>query len=701
MLQKLARVLLLALLHSVYRIRVRGLENLPRGGALLCVNHLSHGDALFVGAAIERRVYFLMHRSFFRAPVVGWIAKLFDTIPVASEDSAAEKQESLRRAAELARAGELVCIFPEGAISRTGHLLGFKRGLETIARDAQVPIVPVVLDRVWGSIFSFSSGRVFWKRPERLPYPIDVIVGEPLPPASEAWRVRDALSSELAAARTRRAVESRSLSYRFVRSARAHATRVALVDSSGARLSYAQLLQQALELAAVLRRELKSEEVRVSLPASADAGLFYVALVLAGKTAVPVSPYLPSEPGIDAAGLAGLRARVTPQDRAAAARIGRMRGRAAALEIDPEPAGTRPAVLIHSSGSSGAPKCVVLTQANIASNVQSTSQVFALGPEDGVLGVLPFFHALGYTATLWLPLLSGARAVFHANPLDALGIGELCRRERLTILLGSPTFCRAYERRLEARDFESLRLCVCGAEKLAPELARAWQAKFGKPLFEGYGATELSPVAAVCVPDFEQGGARQENQRPGSVGRALPGVALRIVHPESGALQAPGEQGLLLVRGPNVTPGYRGEPERTAQVLREGWYTTGDIASLDKDGFLTITDRLARFSKLGGEMVPHGRVEEALQQAHERRAGASELELAVVSVPDAAKGERLVVLHAHAKLDAHEWLAELANSGLPNLFRPREADFLALEALPRLPTGKLDLAAARARALQR
>ena len=164
---RLARAFLLALLHSVYRIRLRGLEHLPQGGALLCVNHLSHGDALFVGAAIPRRVYFLMHRSFFRAPVVGWIAKLFDTIPVASEDSAAEKQESLRRAAQFARAGELVCIFPEGAISRTGHLLGFKHGLETIARDADVPIVPVVLDRVWGSIFSFSSGRFFWKRPRR------------------------------------------------------------------------------------------------------------------------------------------------------------------------------------------------------------------------------------------------------------------------------------------------------------------------------------------------------------------------------------------------------------------------------------------------------------------------------------------------------------------------------------------------------
>ncbi len=706
MIQKLARALLLALLHAFYRIRVRGLEQLPRGGALLCVNHLSHGDALFVGAAIERRVYFLMHRSFFRTPVVGWVAKLFDTIPVASEDSAAEKQESLRRAAQLARAGELVCIFPEGAISRTGHLLGFKHGLETIARESGVPIVPVVLDRVWGSIFSFSSGRFFWKLPQRLPYPIDVIVGAPLPPASAAWQVRDALAAELAAARTRAAAESRSLAYRFVRSARAHAGRVALVDASGARVSYAELLQSALELAAVLRRELQTEELRVALPTGADAALLYVALVLAGKTAVPASPYLPPEPGIDAARLAALRALVTPQDRDEAARIGRMRGRAAALHVDPEPAGTRPAVLIHSSGSSGAPKCVVLTQANIASNVQSTSQVFRLAREDGVLGVLPFFHALGYTATIWLPLLSGARAVFHANPLDASGIGALCRRERPTILLASPTFCRAYERRIEARDFASLRLCVCGSEKLAPELARAWQQTFGKPLFEGYGATELAPVAAVSVPDFEEVGARQENQRPGSVGRALPGVALRIVDLESGRLLPPGEQGLLLVRGPNVTPGYRGDPARTAEVLRDGWYSTGDVATLDKDGFLSITDRLARFSKLGGEMVPHGRVEQALREAHRTLAGAapageSELDLAVVGVPDEKKGERLVVLHAHARLEPRAWLEELARSGLPNLFRPRETDFVALESLPRLATGKLDLAAARARAVQR
>jgi acyl-[acyl-carrier-protein]-phospholipid O-acyltransferase/long-chain-fatty-acid--[acyl-carrier-protein] ligase len=489
-----------------------------------------------------------------------------------------------------------------------------------------------------------------------------------------------------------------------VRSARAHPARVALVDSGGARSTYAELLQSALELAAVVRRELPAEELRVNLPTGADAALCFVALALAGKTAVPASPYLPPAPGIDAAGLAALRARVTRQDRDEAARIGRMGGRKAARLVDPEPAGARPAVVIHSSGSSGAPKAVLLSHANIAANVQSVSQVFRLSSEDRVLGVLPFFHALGYSATIWLPLLSGARVVFHSNPLDAPGVEALCLAQRPTILLASPTFCRVYERRVAKPAFASLRLSVCGSEKLPPELARAWKEKFGTELFEGYGATELAPVAAVNVPDFQSGSARQENHRPGSVGRALPGVALRVVDAHSGALQPPGTQGLLLVRGPNVTPGYRNDPGRTAEALRDGWYSTGDIAQLDKDGFLSITDRLSRFSKLGGEMVPHGRVEEALRAAHRARAGeapagAPELELAVVGVPDDRKGERLVVLHAHARLEPQAWLEELAHFDLPALFRPREPDFIALPSLPRLPTGKLDLAAARARAI--
>lgn len=708
---QLTRALLLALLHTFYRIRVRGLEHLPSGGALLVANHLSHGDALFVGAAVPRRVYFLMHRSFFRAPLVGAVAKLFDTIPVAAEDSAAEKQESLRRAAELARRGELVCIFAEGAISRTGHLLGFKRGLETIAREAGVPIVPVALDRVWGSIFSFARGRVFWKLPQRLPYPIDVRLGAPLPAQSESWRVRDALCEQLAASREERSRASRSLAWRFVRSARKHARRTALVDSGGARLRYGELLRRALELASVLERELPEDEIGVRVEPGVDSATLLVALVLARKTAVPLNPSaaptarVPSRV-LDSRAVGELLARARPAERRRARLLALLPGPLAAWSVDRAQAGTRLAVLLTTSGSSGAPKLVRLTQANIAANAQALAQVFQLAREDRVLGALPFFHALGYTATLWLPLLSGAAACYHADALDARGVGELARRERITILLGSPTFCRGWERRVERACFATLRLCVCGAEKLSPELAAAWRAKFGSELFEGWGATELAPVAAVNLPDFERGGARQVNHVPGSVGRALPGVALRVVDPESGALRAPGEPGLVLVRGANVFDGYDGDPERTAQVLSAGWYSSGDVGALDKDGFLTLTDRLARFSKIGGEMVPHARVEAALLAAHERRARASAagepaLELVLVALPDPARGERLVLLHAHARLAPEAWLAELRAEELPNLFRPRAADFTALAELPRLATGKLDLVRARAIAAQR
>lgn len=190
-------------MRLVYRVRVHDLEHLPSGGALLIANHLSHADALWIGSAIQRPVVFLMHRSFFQVPIVGWFAKLFGTIPVASEDSAEEKQRSLARAAWLARNGALVCIFPEGAISRSGQMLGFRRGLEGIAREAQVPIVPVVLDRVWGSIFSYEGGRFFFKFPRRWPYPLELAIGPALAPKTDAWQAREALSVLLVRTRER------------------------------------------------------------------------------------------------------------------------------------------------------------------------------------------------------------------------------------------------------------------------------------------------------------------------------------------------------------------------------------------------------------------------------------------------------------------------------------------------------------------
>jgi len=274
-----------ALVRALYRIRVQGLASLPEGGALLVANHLSHVDALLIGAALwPRHVRFLMHRSFFRMPVIGTLAARLGAIPVASEDSAERKAESLRWAADLAASGGKVCIFSEGGISRSGTLLPFARGVETIARDARVPIVPVALDRVWGSIFSFSGRRFFWKRPRRVPYPVDVALGEPMPFDSERWQVRDAVAALVARTREERAPRTRSLAWRFLRRARQNASSEAACEAGGARIGYGRLLREALLLRSVLLRTLApAERVGVLLPPGQDALLAHAALALCGR----------------------------------------------------------------------------------------------------------------------------------------------------------------------------------------------------------------------------------------------------------------------------------------------------------------------------------------------------------------------------------------------------------------------------------
>jgi acyl-[acyl-carrier-protein]-phospholipid O-acyltransferase/long-chain-fatty-acid--[acyl-carrier-protein] ligase len=728
--RRLARALLIPLIHTVYRIRVTGTENLPSGGAILVANHLSFVDALLVGASAPRPVQFLMHRSFFRAPIVGRFAGMMGALPVASEDSATAKAEALAVAAKAAAKGALVCIFAEGAISRTGALLPFARGLERIARDAQVPIVPVGLDRVFGSIFSFAGGQVFWKWPRRLPYPVDVAFGAPMPWETESWRVRDAVQTLIATTRVSRAAHSRSLAYRFIRNAQRSAWRTAIVDSTGRRLSYRELLQTALVLRAILRRRMPADvPVGILLPPSAAGALANISLAVLGRATVNLNYTMSNrelEHPITKSGLqhvltsrkflAALRrespvpehhtvymedlaALATKWDKLCAALLSCWPGLLLARWLDPIRDGNETATIIFSSGSTGVPKGVVLSHANIGSNVQGVAQIFGFEPGDGVLGVLPFFHSFGYTGTLWTPLLSGGVAIYHHDPLDAKTIGELIARERATILMGAPTFYQAWLRRIAPSELATLRLTICGGEKLTVSLAERWREKFDQELIEGYGCTELSPVVAINVPDVSSADARQLGHKSGTVGRALPGIALRIVDPETAEILPPDTEGMLLVRGPNVMRGYLGEPERTAEAMRDGWYVTGDMAVLDRDAFLVITDRIARFSKIGGEMVPHGRVEAELLAVAERLLGASmgstALEFGVTSLPDEQKGERLVVVHTRLGFSVEAWSAGLRESSLPKLFLPRSSNFVEIESMPRLGSGKTDLRAVR------
>jgi len=347
--------------------------------------------------------------------------------------------------------------------------------------------------------------------------------------------------------------------------------------------------------------------------------------------------------------------------------------------------------IIFTSGSTGMPKGVMLTHHNIATNVQAIDQMVHPRPSDSVLGIVPFFHSLGYMVTLWGPLALDLRVAYHYTPLDARVVGKLARQRGCTILLATPTFLRTYLKRCNREDFASLEIVVAGAEKLPAGLCEAFEQKFGVRPVEGYGTTELSPLVSVNVPK-SRSQSLEVDCKEGSVGRPVPGVSVRVVDPETFEPLPLGTAGMLLVKGPNVMKGYLGQPEETVKVIRDGWYVTGDIAIVDTDGFIHITGRLSRFSKIGGEMVPHLRIEEALQKILGGEEE-GEIKAVVTSVPDERKGERLVVVHTCLCTTPDAICRKLADAGLPNLWIPSADSFVQLESIPVLGSGKTDLKA--------
>jgi acyl-[acyl-carrier-protein]-phospholipid O-acyltransferase / long-chain-fatty-acid--[acyl-carrier-protein] ligase len=310
--------------------------------------------------------------------------------------------------------------------------------------------------------------------------------------------------------------------------------------------------------------------------------------------------------------------------------------------------------LIFTSGSTGMPKGVMLTQANIASNVEAIEQVIHLQRDDVLLGILPFFHSFGYTVTLWAVMSIDIQGAYHVNPLDGRQVGKLCKKQGVTVLLGTPTFLRNYLRRCEREDFESVDTVVVGAERLPPELAEAFEQRFGVRPIEGYGTTECSPLVSVNIPPSRSLAKNSIDAKEGSVGRPVPGVHAKVTDLDTGQELGTGRSGMLWIKGPNVMKGYYGREDLTAEVIHDGWYRTGDVALIDEDGFIRITGRESRFSKIAGEMVPHIRIEEALTQLiqADEEQGPKAI---VTSVPDPRKGERLVVIHTELWLQRWSW----------------------------------------------
>lgn len=347
------------------------------------------------------------------------------------------------------------------------------------------------------------------------------------------------------------------------------------------------------------------------------------------------------------------------------------------------------ATLIFTSGSEGAPKAAILTERNIIANCLQTklSQVFA--PDDLLLGNLPIFHSFGLLFEVWMLALAPQKTLTLASPIDIKANLRAINKYRPTVMIGSPTFFRAYLRHAKREDMKSLRNVIAGAEKTPKGFEEHWNEHFGEGTYaEGYGLTETTPVVGVNLPERDFG-FFSTGKRKGSIGKIFPGMCARILSPATLEELPFGEQGLISFKGANVFAGYLNNPEATKSALRGDWLVTGDLGRVDSDGFLYVDGRLSRFSKIGGEMVPHATVETALAKA----LGLDKSEVPLVAVSsrlDVDKGEALVLVSA-VDLELARVKEALREAGISNLWMPKY--IVRCEKIPLLASGKLDLKA--------
>jgi acyl-[acyl-carrier-protein]-phospholipid O-acyltransferase/long-chain-fatty-acid--[acyl-carrier-protein] ligase len=734
--QSLVRFVVANILSFRYKVRVIGMKNIPaQGGVLFLGNHISWIDWAIIQIASPRPVRFVMIRNIYERWYLKWFFDLFGCIPI---EPGARSKESLEKVAELLNNGEVVCLFPEGTISRNGHLTEFKRGYEKSLKAANndVCIVPFYLRGLWGSQFSRSSERLKSMRKTRSRRELLVAFGEQLEKNTDAEVLKRRVFDLSIHAWAKYSQTMPSLAEAWINTVKKTPVDDAIIDTLSGPLSSTKALASARLFSKRIAKLSPEQNIAVLLPTSAGGVITNMAVLLAGKTVVNLN-YTSSNQAL-ASALEQAQIKTVYSSSRFLEKLKR-RGIDFSAElsdvnvVDVETikqqlkrfealatfvaarylpasilcrlfckrvAADSTAAILFSSGSEGAPKGIELSHQNIMANAKQVAEVLNAEGDDVVMASLPLFHAFGLTVTQFMPLIEGLPMVCHADPTDSLGVAKAVAKYQATIMCGTSSFLRFYcrDNKVKPLMLESLRVVVSGAEKLNPDVREAFKLKFGKEVYEGYGATETSPVASVNLPDILdtvswkiQAGAKQ-----GSVGMPLPGTSFKIVDPESLEELPTGEQGMILIGGPQIMKGYFRDAAKTEQVILTmsgvRWYISGDKGYLDEDGFLVIVDRYSRFAKLGGEMISLAQVEQNIRECLDTFDENQNIDIVAVNVPDEKKGEQIVLL-CDKEIELNMLRTKMLENGAQSLTIP--ARIIVLDVLPKLGSGKTDFVGAK------
>ncbi|MBK9576428.1 MAG: MFS transporter [Fibrobacteres bacterium] len=738
--QSLIRTLIRGMFASRYKMQVMGLDNLPsEGGVLFLGNHISFLDWAFLQMASPRPVRFVMERSYYEKWYLKWLLNNLGVIPISS-GGAASALSAVRKALE---AGDAVALFPEGHLTRNGHLSSFRSGFEKALAGTGAQVVPFYIQGLWGSIYSHASAgyrQILRSLDSRQ---ITVAFGPVLPDTAEAVQVKQVVQ-ELSIDAWKAHVEGmRPIASSWLRTAKRVGSEPSVFAHDGQDLSGTRLLAAVLAFAKKLEKIAPAQErVGILLPPSSAGIIANLAVLARGRTIVNLNYTQPPEVLVACAKRANLRTIITSKQfetKLAAkgfdvsslgqvceiVRMEDLRESISKVEFVRQllrakflPAFwlelvsfkrvklTDTAAILFSSGSEGTPKGVELSHANMVGNIRQTSTVLNPEGDDVILSTLPLFHAFGLTTTTLMPLVEGIPLVAQPDPTDARAIGKACAKHKVTIMCGTSTFLRMYT---QAKSFHplmlrSIRMVVAGAERLRPEVRLGFREKFGLEIYEGYGTTETTPVASVNIPDalLDDYSTVQIGNKHGTVGLCLPGSHFRIVDPDTLQTLPVGEAGLVLIGGTQIMKGYLDDPARTEASVVEldgtRWYRSGDKGRIDTDGFLQILDRYSRFAKVGGEMVSLGSVESALAES----GCLAPCDYLAVAIPDPGKGERLALLYCapqgETAPEPDAMRDKIRQSGIPPLSQPSVC--FKVDVMPRLGTGKADYAKAKELALK-